>query len=129
MRFSTPREAAKNGPIVVLYATKLRSDAILVREDSITSIAIPRARLTTKLMVQHLTYSTISPSRGGPNKMLRKLLSWLWVAASAMQPVLQGLGYIFAKEGDGEPTRTLPRVGWIGVGMMEKAPLNAASKY
>ena len=49
------------------------------------------------------------------------MLRWLWQAA--VQPVLQELGF-FPKAAD-----PLPRIWWIGVGLMAQAPIHAAAKF
>ncbi|RPB27039.1 hypothetical protein L211DRAFT_780416 [Terfezia boudieri ATCC MYA-4762] len=58
-----------------------------------------------------------------------QLLEWLWKAA--VQPVLRELGfYPGPKEVGGKPpVDPLPRIWWIGVGLMAKAPLHAAAKF
>jgi len=48
-------------------------------------------------------------------------MEWLWKAA--VQPVLQELGFYPRK------VDPLPRIWWIGVGLMAKAPIHAAAKY
>ncbi|KAF8417974.1 CHAT domain-containing protein [Tirmania nivea] len=107
--------AAQEGPIVVLNVTVLRSDAILLTKAQVSSIALP-----------HLSHASMTNYFGksgtiDDNKVKRQLLEWLWKAA--VQPVLQELGF-YPKEID-----PLPRVWWIGVGLMAKAPIHAATKY
>ena len=55
------------------------------------------------------------------NTLHRKFLEWLWKAA--VQPVLQELGFYPDK------VDPLPRIWWIGVGLMAKAPIHAAAKF
>ena len=49
------------------------------------------------------------------------LPEWLWKAV--VQPILQELGFY--------PTVAdpLPRIWWIGIGLMGQAPIHAAAKY
>jgi len=107
--------AAQEGPIVVLNVTKLRSDAILVTKAELKHIALPL--LSHDLMMKHYNRSIDT----NDNEVKRELLEWLWKAA--VQPVLRKLGY-YPKEVD-----PLPRIWWIGVGVMAKAPIHAAAKF
>ncbi|RPB27802.1 hypothetical protein L211DRAFT_778853 [Terfezia boudieri ATCC MYA-4762] len=50
-----------------------------------------------------------------------QMLEWLWKAA--VQPVLRELGF-YPKVVD-----PLPRVWWIGIGLMAQAPIHAAAKF
>jgi len=109
--------AAQEGPIVVLNATQLCSDAILVTTAGVRNIALP-----------HLSHASMAKYCGActctvtdDNDFRRELLQWLWKAA--VQPVLQELGF-YPKKVD-----PLPRIWWIGVGLMAKAPVHAAAKF
>jgi len=55
------------------------------------------------------------------NGVMRGLLEWLW--KSAVLPVLRKFGFHPHK------ANPLPRVWWIGVGLMAKAPVHAATKF
>jgi len=150
--------AALEGPIVVLNVTKLRSDAILLTKGQVTSIALPYlshdsmieyfAIKNTKLKNRNEFKSRLlellqkapehSPDlydsaiecfdkiNTGPedgNELKRKLLEWLWKAA--VQPVLQKLGF-YPGSKEGSP---LPRIWWIGIGLIAQAPIHAATKF
>ena len=107
--------AAQEGPIVVLNATKLRTDAILLTKVQVTSIPLPE--LSHESVVKHLDSSRPTDD----NKGRREMLEWLWEAA--LQPVLRELGF-YPKAAD-----PLPRIWWIGVGLMAGAPIHAAAKF
>ncbi|KAF8423527.1 CHAT domain-containing protein [Tirmania nivea] len=109
--------AAREGPIVVLNVTELRSDAILLTKDHVRSITLPH--LSHSSMIKYFGKSAATD--GYDNEVMRELLEWLW--KGAVRPVLQELGFY--------PTKLypLPRVWWIGVGLMAKAPIHAAAKY
>ena len=111
--------AAHEGPIVVLNITRLRSDAILVTKDKVTSICLP------ELSHASLNRYCGTEARTLDNRVQRELLEWLWKAA--VQPVLKKLGfYVHPMPKKGDP---LPRIWWIGVGLMSKAPIHAAAKF
>ena len=103
--------AAEEGPIVVLNVTKLRSDAILVTKAKVRSIILPQ--LSHDSMVKYCSTTT------DDTEVMRELLEWLWRAA--VQPVLSELGLY--------PHKALPRIWWIGVGLMANAPIHAAAKF
>jgi len=107
--------AAKEGPIVVLNATELRSDAILLTKTQVTSIPLPYVSHAS--VIKYFGICAIP----GDNEFLRGLLRWLWRAA--VQPVLRELGFY------PEIVHPLPRIWWIGVGLMAKAPIHAATIF
>jgi len=115
--------AAQEGPIVVLNVTELRSDAILVTTAQVRSIALPN--LSHALMIKYCSPSNDTDN----NEVKREMLEWLWKAA--VQPVLQELGfYPRPRKVDGQPpVDPLPRIWWIGVGLMAKAPIHAAATF
>ena len=105
--------AAQDGPTVVLSVTQLRSDAILVTKAGVSSIALPN------LSHASMTKYCDTPTYG--NEVQREYLEWLW--KGAVQPVLRELG-IYPKKVD-----PLPRIWWIGAGLMATAPVHAAAKF
>lgn len=62
--------AAQEGPIVLLSATKLRSDAILLTKQHVTSLPLPK--LSHALVVEYLG------TNADDNEVKRELLEWLW---------------------------------------------------
>ncbi|RPB22603.1 hypothetical protein L211DRAFT_850621 [Terfezia boudieri ATCC MYA-4762] len=105
--------AAHEGPIVVLNVTELRSDAIIITRTEVKSI--PLQNLSHDSLVKYCGTST------SDNKAMREVLEWLW--KGAVQPVLLKLGF-YPQE-----VNPLPRIWWIGVGLMVKAPIHAAAKF
>ena len=105
--------AAQQGPIVVLNGTELRSDAILVTKEQVTSIPLPK--LSHASMHKYLGTST------NENGLKREMLEWLWKAA--VEPVLRELGF-YPKAVD-----PLPRIWWIGIGLLAQAPIHAAAVF
>ena len=107
--------AGREGPIVVLNVTEIRSDAILITKAHVTSISLPY--LSHESMKKYFG----TPDTRSDNEVKRELLGWLWKAA--VQPVLQELGFY------PKAIHPLPRIWWIGVGLMAKAPIHAATKF
>ncbi|RPB27925.1 hypothetical protein L211DRAFT_778740, partial [Terfezia boudieri ATCC MYA-4762] len=111
--------AAQEGPIVVLNVSKLRSDAILVTKAQVTSIAL--SDLSHDSMMKYFDNSKeIRVSEN--NEVKRELLEWLWTGA--VRPVLRNLG--FYPTPNLKKVGSLPRIWWIGVGLMAKAPIHVA---
>ena len=111
--------AAQEGPIVVLNSTELRTDAILVTKEQVTSIPL---QLSHASVVKYLG----TDLHGGEtdlhdNKDKREILRWLW--KTTIQPVLQELGFY------PKPVDPLPWIWWIGVGLMARAPIHAATNF
>jgi len=126
--------AAQEGPIVLLNVTELRSDAILLTKEQVRSIPLPQ--LSHASMLKHLgTGACGSCGTMHDNKVREEflelttddneakggLLEWLWKAA--VQPVLRELGFY------PKAVEPLPRIWWIGVGLMARAPIHAAAKF
>lgn len=117
---------AKEGPIVILNCTDVRSDAIIVTTSATKLLPLPKLEFdeVTRRM-EHLNRKLIrGKSRTYPlrNAGMEELLLWLWNVAIA--PVCEELQL--------HPTvndSTLPRVWWIGVGPLSMAPFHAAGDH
>lgn len=115
---------AAEGPIVVFNCTRIRSDAIIVTS-VVKSLMLPnmvfsevRERMGQLARVVRGKRSTYS-SR---NQELGEVLLWLWKVA--VEPVFQELGFEAVKD-----SSKLPRIWWIGVGPMARAPFHAAGDH
>ncbi|KAF8421170.1 CHAT domain-containing protein, partial [Tirmania nivea] len=116
--------AADKGPIVVLNITELRSDAILLTKAHVTSIALTNA--SHAAMIKYFGIDAVTDN----NKVKRELLEWLW--KGIVQPVLRELGFYPAPKdlnSGAAGVDVLPRIWWVGVGLMAKAPIHAAAKF
>jgi tetratricopeptide (TPR) repeat protein len=123
---------AEGGPVVNFNISSYRSDALLLTEHGITSLPLPN--LTPDSLVKRIwafhgsLYSTVDPDsrlrdRRAAQRMLREILEWLW--DTAMEPVLQTLGYH-----DHPPTNGhWPRVWWVPGGLLGLLPLHAAGYH
>lgn len=117
--------AAEEGPVVIVNATEVRSDAIIVTRTGIKSLNLARLkrsdvvdrmeRLARLVRGKRSTYAQ-------RNLELFEILSWLWEVA--VEPVFEDLG--FAPVADGGE---YPRVWWIGVGPLATAPFHAAGDH
>ncbi|KAH6886945.1 CHAT domain-containing protein [Thelonectria olida] len=110
-RESDMREAAKYGPIVILNVSEFRCDAILIEQDKIRLLSLPR-----------LSKAQIEEKAEEGNMGRPSILSWLWDVIA--RPVLDALGYT------GPPTDDKwPRVWWIPTGLLSKFPIHAAGYH
>lgn len=119
---------AAEGPIVICNCNPLRSDAIIVTATAIRSLSLPglvyseipgRISQFTRLSNGSLRTSAKR------NMDMAKELVWLWEAA--VEPVLEELGLGATNEREIESK--LPRIWWIGVGLLARAPFHAAGDH
>lgn len=121
---ATLMNIAAEGPIVIFNCTEFRSDAIILTSSGIKMLPLPTMVLST---VEDWMAQLIVLIRGkrstfaARNNQLSKLLLWLWEVA--VLPVFEDLG--FEAVGDED----LPRVWWIGVGVLAQAPFHAAGDH
>jgi tetratricopeptide (TPR) repeat protein len=102
--------ALHGGPIIVINVSKYRSDAVLVEQDTIRVIALPR------LQNDDVRNKTLNGEIGAPHT-----LEWLWDVLA--KPVLDALGYT------SRPSGGWPRVWWIPIGPLSRFPLHAAGRH
>ncbi|KAI1376538.1 CHAT domain-containing protein [Hypoxylon crocopeplum] len=104
------RNAAKDGPIVVINTCGFRCDAILVEQHQIRSIALPG-----------LKGEDINEKSGG--ELWRpKVLEWLWDVLA--RPVLEALGFTRPPDND-----AWPHVWWVTTAALARFPLHAAGYH
>lgn len=119
------QQQARNGHIIIVNVTDIRSDAILLGVSDIDAIELPAfsAKTLRGWKEQKLTQFTTG-SFGKKNKKYRNFLSFLW--KSCVQLVLDHL----AKDSS-SPTTTesRPRVWWIGTGEASNVPFHAAGSH
>ncbi|PNE34831.1 hypothetical protein AF335_08685 [Streptomyces eurocidicus] len=128
------REAAANGPVVVVNTSALRCDALVVTRDGPRAVPLPELVLEgpggleerAASLLDALASAGRSPAGAWrAQRTLVRTLGWLWDAVAA--PVLAGLG-----PGDGAPGSTgdrLPRLWWCPTGPLSLLPLHAAGHY
>jgi hypothetical protein len=107
------QDAAKNGPIAIINVAAFRSDAILIDENHIRALALPRLKYREiEERVRMKAFGSLST------------LKWLWEVLA--KPVLEAL----------KLTSTLPvgndnnqRMWWIPIGSLNLFPIHAAGDY
>ncbi|KAJ3467957.1 hypothetical protein MRS44_005521 [Fusarium solani] len=106
------QSATDRGPIVIINASLIHCDAILIRQDRIQTISLPGLSLHT------IEEKVLIGDRGSP-----QVLEWLWDTVAA--PVLDALGFTQALSDDDE----WPHMWWIPTGLLRQFPPHAAGYH
>lgn len=108
------RDAAQDGPIIMLNASQFRdADAILIESDQIRVLSLRGVTLNS---LHDWSSDLKSP----------ELLKWLWDFIA--RPVLDALQIHLPLQKDSTSTR-LPRIWWIPTGILSRFPFHAAGVY
>ncbi|MFE0044267.1 CHAT domain-containing protein [Streptomyces albireticuli] len=125
------REAAGNGPVVVVNTSALRCDALVVTRDGLRAVPLPELALTGPGGLEERTgalLDALASAGGSPaeawraQRTLVRTLGWLWDAVAA--PVLAELG-----EAPKNAGQRPPRLWWCPTGLLALLPLHAAGHY
>ncbi|KAF2403292.1 hypothetical protein EJ06DRAFT_326122 [Trichodelitschia bisporula] len=121
------QKCSAEGCIIVVNATGLRSDAIIISPTNCAAIPLPLlgASEAEDWLGQDLTNAS-SGDRGARNKAYREFLSWLW--QNCVKLVFQELRYRIQTSADSFSADSLPRVWWIGTGLASSFPFHAAGE-
>jgi hypothetical protein len=121
------KDAATGGPIVVFNVSEIRSDALIVTSHGIRAI---RLELLSQAELEaycerflNAIYVLHREDYIKARRELNAVLSWLWDVA--VGPILSVLGFLETPR-DGE---TWPRLWWVGSGLLNLLPLNAAGYH
>ncbi|MFI1731055.1 CHAT domain-containing protein [Streptomyces acidicola] len=127
--FARLREAARNGPVVIVNIARYRCDALLVTADAEESPLLVRLERISRPVVNGRARELITALRGPEvtapqerNNILRSILAWLWNDIAA--PVLTKLD-LPAQPAEGQE----PRLWWCPTGALTLLPLHAAGLY
>ncbi|MGW4994959.1 CHAT domain-containing protein [Streptomyces mirabilis] len=126
------RKAAE-GPVVLVYASPWRCDALVLRPDAdpgrpVDVVPLPQLDVDDAVeRTERLTRMAAAAGTGGfdareqAQRDIHGALEWLWDAIAA--PVLDHLGI------DGTPSREVPRVWWCPVAFLSRLPVHAAGRH
>ncbi|KAH7222489.1 CHAT domain-containing protein [Fusarium oxysporum] len=117
------QECITEGSIVVINITDFRSDAIIVSNNSLQTIALPELSAPKVRLWIRKDWSTKKKSeRKGKNEQFLDYLSWLWHVC---------VKHIVAEISTSQthPSEGLPRVWWIGSGLASSMPFHAAGVH
>ena len=126
---------AQNGSIVTLNVSKVSSEAFVITTTNIQALSLPELKLGNIHSCVRLFASRGNPARrdatiyesdedeqSSTPDMLTELQS-LW--KNVVKPILQRLGLLSQEKA----SSTLPRIYWVGGGMMALLPLHAAGVH
>lgn len=128
------QQSASEGPIVIVNATDIGCDAIIVTTSKVQAIALPerdsfkapsifQRRLGRYRTIDHQQWKylerDVEDDTGGADF---EQMSWLWFCC--VNPILKELEDIQASD-----SHDLPRVWWIGTGIASSFPFHAAGQY
>lgn len=133
------KKCATEGPIVIVNATDIRCDAIIVSTSEVQAIALPRMnsseapsffqkKLGRYRIIDHEQWKKygrdIEAATGGEPDINAdvKDMSWLW--SSCVKPILEEL-----KDSQASGSHEPLRVWWIGTGIACSFPFHAAGLY
>ncbi|KAH8689815.1 CHAT domain-containing protein [Talaromyces proteolyticus] len=132
---------ARGGPLVSFNVSVVSSEAFIVTENTIQALPLPELK---KSDVQQMMRSLVHASNGrrrdakfvedvddgsfGMEDELQPVeitsqMSTLW--ANAVKPVVKSLGFLIP----GKTMQELPRIWWVGGGLMSALPLHAAGNH
>jgi tetratricopeptide (TPR) repeat protein len=113
--------AAVDGPIVVINASRYRSDAIIIERKQISSICLPHMHwLQVEVLSERMQGLASFDSRS--SKFLTPLLEWLWLVAA--RPILDHLGILCSPKDD-----NWPHIWWVLTGALTHFPIHAAGMH
>ncbi|VUC35738.1 unnamed protein product [Clonostachys rosea] len=107
------KNAAVDGPIVVVNTTIFRCDALLIEQDQIRSLLLPQ--------LDYDDIESYSEAVSGSKMFNLGVLEWLWSVLA--KPILDTLGFIDT------PTTDWPRIWWVPTGLLTKFPIHAAGNH
>jgi hypothetical protein len=123
---------AAAGPVVVVNVGARRSDALLLRPEGVTQVALPglaRDELARQIKSFHGALdaafapdASIAGQRAA-NDAMDEVLGWLWDTAA--EPVLGALGFREPPAGEAD----WPRVWWAPGGLLGLLPIHAAGYH
>lgn len=114
----------REGPVIVINVSQLRSDALIVKANGITVVPLPK--VTPQALDKYVSWISgignparrnIVPTRS-PNAPVSTESALLWLWKSAVQPILQSID-----------TKSYKRVWWVTSGRAGRAPFHAAGDY
>lgn len=141
--FSTLITQVCEGPVVFVYATSIRSDALIVSAEEFGPVrVVPLPRLSPEEVVrqaERLTTAcraarfrdadldvTAAEQLAADSGVVHSILAWLWDTVAG--PVLEALGHTSGPE-QPELAESWPRVWWCPIGPLAYLPFHAAGHH
>lgn len=127
MVFARLQRQSSDGPIVMLYNTEWRSDALIITPDGVEVLPLPlHGRHTAvmsglKLVEAWVAAATTSSSPGETQQAMREVLEWTWDNVTGR--IMQYLGFTQC------PVDEQPRIWWYALGGIASLPLHASGHH
>ncbi|MCY9785159.1 CHAT domain-containing protein [Nocardiopsis sp. EMB25] len=120
-----------HGAVVMFNTSRYRSDALLLTQEGITCLPLPRLPIKTVIDQVNAFHRALHLAGHGPapherqrgQRQLVQILGWLWDNATG--PVLEALGHHCPPASD----ERWPRVWWAPGGLLGLLPVHAAGHY
>ena len=127
------QQSASEGPIVIVNATDIGCDAIIVSASKVQAIALPEMNSSQAPFFFQQKLKSYRADHQQWRKYKRDIeddtvganvdhMSWLWFRC--VKPILKEL-----KDNQASNSHELPRVWWIGTGVANSFPFHAAGQY
>ncbi|KAH7140518.1 CHAT domain-containing protein [Dactylonectria estremocensis] len=117
------QESVTEGSIVVINVTDFRSDAILISNNTLTTITLPElSAVDAKSWLSKNWLTKNKSEQRGKNDEFLDYLSWLWHAC--VKHIIAEISTTQKQLSEG-----LPRVWWIGSGLASSMPFHAAGVH
>lgn len=129
------RQAAGEGPVVLVNVDEIRSDALVLTADRVRHVALPAlsAAIVREQVAQflgalgELPDSAGSVLAGPAEEELSAVLGWLWDTVAS--PVLEELGLAGRPSSSSTADQPWPRIWWCPTGLLSLLPLHAAGHH
>ncbi|AXK35767.1 CHAT domain-containing protein [Streptomyces armeniacus] len=133
---------AREGAVVMLNVSSLRSDALVLTGSGVTALPLPGLGADAVTRQSELFQAAVHDANAAPDGRRRReaqrelagVLGWLWDAAA--EPVLAELGHGGAPRGGSESDAASdaygsawPRVWWVPCGPLSLLPVHAAGRH
>jgi len=122
--FATLRDAAAQGPVVIVNVSGYRCDALVVTASGVQITRLPG--LTGAGVVPRVAAFLAAVRQPGPGQAITPTLAWLWDTIAA--PLLPVLTAACAGSHAG-PAGQRPRIWWCPTGPLTFLPLHAAGRH
>lgn len=116
--------AAKEGPIVIINLSVIRSDAFIIEHDRLRAVELPQ--LTRDKVEQQVKHLQLARTNGSFHA-IAGVLEWLW--DTACLPVLDALGFKPHRQDEGKGGGDWPHVWWIPTSLLTSLPFHAAGYH
>ncbi|EPS40257.1 hypothetical protein H072_5936 [Dactylellina haptotyla CBS 200.50] len=120
------QKLGSTGPVILINITDIRSDAIVIQEDGVSSLHLPQldeeaiSRLSWE--IQHRLAQEENPEElyAGLQNQLLEMLERLW--RTVTKPILDYIGCLWRDD----EIRNWPQVCWIPTGVLSLYPMHAS---